>query len=687
LYIHGESFSCVEDAWVLLSNHSTVRRLEDMDNDPMGGSVLDDYEAATLDDQREGFLALKDILLSAPLPGGRSSDDDVDSRDDEVDSGDHSNKGGQKTKVDTSIVEDEYIEGIPTSAYRLWETNDTDRGSGDFPVLFNPHAAYQVHQLWKEAVNGIPALQRLRRRIPEIGRILSLLNGDFRDIEFESWQEELCAELLYRIPNVRLVDMSTRAAIVMKKFDDPPKEFDQVILNIMRGNAGRVIQIMHGFLAGGSMAALPAVMVGFYRIFCVRLLPIASERNELLHVAHTFFALTIALQTSLLCQIFDDAQILTSVSDKYSLSLELLIGASFAIRSSLAIEGHHDLGARLAVRLLLPFMTIDSDVRITANLVNTLEHHSPSSDAEANTLLSLCRKLVERKNVRVLDGCVSICLARYQYYINESRPGGAVHWLLTGMDLESQILCDGPKRTGAWQRALSSGVCNRRLFAYFTETSELLLKALIGEGTGASLLYARAKEMVAAQEESNFAAFLPAVKLLENVVAMAGAIAERKDDSIVAASIVSCLEERVNEEDDGAVSSLARPFMHWDILRFATIILDRDANRVATQEIDTQSISSFDVRGMGVLLSTFTVISKSIEVQQDSNCTILAADLQQARLALAEGLKRAFVAENAMIKSSVNRTPRTSVVGIHAANFARYSREDQERAVKLMVEY
>ena len=223
------------------------------------GSVLDDYQAATLDDEREGFQALKHILLSAPLPGGRDSDDDlVFGEESEVN---EDGRNGQEAKGDSSIVEEEYIEGIPISAYRLWETNDTDRGSGDFPVNFDPHAAYHVYQLWKEAVTGIPALQRLRRRIPELNRVLSLLSGDFRSIEFGSWQEELCAELLYKIPNIRLVDMSTRTALVMKKFNDPPKEFEQVILNIMKGNAGRVIEIMFDFLGGGSMAALPAVMV------------------------------------------------------------------------------------------------------------------------------------------------------------------------------------------------------------------------------------------------------------------------------------------------------------------------------------------------------------------------------------------------------------------------------------------
>jgi hypothetical protein len=248
-----------------------------MDSNP-AGSVLNDYQAATLDDEREGFLALKHILLSAPLPAGRNSDEDVDFGEKDDDDG----KDMQKKNGHTSIVEEEYIEGIPSSAYRLWESNCDESGSSDFPIHFDPHSAYQVYQLWKESVNGISPLQRLRRRIPEVNRILCLISGDFRYIEFGSWQEELCAELLYKIPNIRLVDVPTRTALVIKKFNDPPIKFDPIILNVMKGNAGAVIQMMNDVLAGASMAALPAVMV---RHLLVDIIP---ERN-------TYFKMTIKL--------------------------------------------------------------------------------------------------------------------------------------------------------------------------------------------------------------------------------------------------------------------------------------------------------------------------------------------------------------------------------------------------------
>ena len=384
---------------------------------------------------------------------------------------------------------------------------------------------------------------------------------------------------------------------------------------------------------------------------------------------------------------------MTNPSDVYNLENELLIGASSAIRSSLATEGYHDLGTRLAVRLLLPHIEIDSDLRITANLTDTLEHHSPRSDAEAKSLLSLCRKLIERKNVRVLDGCTSICIARYLYYISEHRPGGAVYWLLTGMELESLVLCEGSKRSGSWQRALSSGICYRRLVAYFTETSRSLLKMLLGEEKGASLFFVRAKEMVAAQEESNIASFVPAVKVLENVIVIASGIADRKDESsvtnsIVANSIISCLEDRPNDEDDGVVSSLARS-LNWDLLRLATAIIEGDAKRAEMQDTK-KTVSSFDVKGMGILLSVFTIETKVGELKDQNELNEVKnspEELHRTRLILGEGLKRAFIAENSVKKSATNRRSKTSAVGIYGANFAKHSREEQERAVEMMLEY
>jgi hypothetical protein len=85
--------------------------------------------------------------------------------------------------------------------------------------------------------------------------------------------------------------------------------------------------------------------------------------------------------------------VLPESDDDLCYKTELLIDGSTAVRSSLGAEGANDLATGLAVQLLLPHVKIDSDLCITANLVNTLEHYSPKSDADAKGLLSLCRKL------------------------------------------------------------------------------------------------------------------------------------------------------------------------------------------------------------------------------------------------------------------------------------------------------
>lgn len=620
---------CLHDAWALLSRHSLRRR----GAEALTLETMDEYQAATLAQDQDGFRALEALLMSAPLPGGRTDEFDADFQWEEEDN-----------------RQEGLLEGIPPSAYRLWESNMSKRGSGDFPVNFQSNAALHIYHSWQQAVKALPEVQLLTRRIPQLSRLLPILTGDLKGVEFDSWADELCAELLYKIPNIRLADMHIRATKIMNKYDvsEEQESVNQMILSIMMGNAGRVVEVLHE-LGGGSGAALPSVM------------------------------------TSLLCNLLDDAQILPALSTEYSIQTELLLNAAFAIRSSFATENQSDIGTRLVVRLLLPHIVVDGDVRITATMVDALEHHFPATDAEANSLLELCHKLVERKNIRVLDGCVSIALARYRHFLMDERPGGAVHWLLVGMEYEALCLY-GTKRTGNWQKLLATSVCYRVLVTYCMETSEELLKGLLGEGEGVSLLYVRGKEMVTACQDSDTAGYIAAVKVLENVVSMAEAIAERKDDALVASGIIACLEEHPNDDDDGVVSCLARSSMHWNLIRLAKVILDRNGERETMEEMHLYT-ASFDVRGMQVLLERLTVMVATLEME---GRTLVSSDeIQRIRLAFAEGLMRAFVAENASKKMaySNNKLPRVSVTGICAANLGTVSREKQELVVQSMLDY
>lgn len=623
---------CLQDAWALLSRHSLRRR----GAEALTLQTMDEYQAAALAQDQDGFRALEALLMSAPLPGGRTDEFDADFQWDE--------------EEDNDSRQPELLEGVPPSAYRLWESNMSKRGSGDFPVNFQSNAALHVYHSWQQAVKALPEVQLLTRRIPQLSRVLAILSGDLKGVKFESWADELCAELLYKIPNIRLSDVHIRATKIMNKFEvsEEQESVNQMILSIMMGNAGRVVEVLHE-LGGGSGAALPAVM------------------------------------TSLLCNLLDDAQILPSLSTEYSIQTELLLNAAFAIRSSFATENQSDIGTRLVVRLLLPHIGVDADVRITATLVDALEHHFPATDAEANSLLELCQKLVQRKNIRVLDGCVSIALARYRHFLIDERPGGAVHWLLVGMEYEALCMY-GTKRTGNWQQLLATSVCYRVLVTYCMETSEALLKGLLGEGEGVALLYARGKEMLTVCEESDTAGYIAAVKVLENVVSMAEAIAQRKDDALVASGIIACLEERPNDEDDGVVSCLARSSMHWNLIRLAKVILDRNAELETIEEMHPYT-ASFDVRGMQVLLERLTVMVASLEME--GTTIVSSEEIQQIRLAFAEGLMRAFVAENANKKTAYSKKtlPRASVAGILAADLGTVSREKQELVVQSMLDY
>eukprot|EP00934_Nitzschia_sp_Nitz4_P009432 Nitzschia sp. Nitz4//scaffold20_size174350//130111//132670//NITZ4_002119-RA/size174350-snap-gene-0.250-mRNA-1//-1//CDS//3329541860//9422//frame0 len=623
---------CLDNAWNILSRHSYRVRAAQASN--MEG--LDEYQAVAFEQDRQGFAALEAVLRSAPLPGGRSDADDEDGEPEE----------------EEKVEEEDFLEGIPTLAYKLWESSMIRRGSGDFPVHFQGDVAYQRFQAWQYAVRGLPELQNLARRIPELQSILSILVGDFAnaDVQFDSWDEQLCAELLYKIPHIRLIDLHARAARIMEKHqdDETGDEWEGVILQVMKGNGGSVIDSLHQ-IGGGSGAALPALM------------------------------------TFLLYDLMEEAKIILSPAEvAFNIKTELLLAAALAVRSSMAMEGNNDLGTRLCVRLLIPYITLDSDMEITATLVDTLEHHYPQTDAEAKTLLELCRGLVLRKNRRVAEGCVSVAMARYRHFMAEQRPGGAVHWLVTGMELESNIWCGGPQRTGAWQTALSMGTCYRQIVSVCNEVSDSLLESMLQDGAGSANLYTRGVEMIAVLQEDNLARYMPAVQMLDNVLIIADAVADRKDYSVMATGIVACLEERADDEDDGVVSCLAGPSMQWSLIRLARIILDRYTERDSLEDLHVFA-ACFDVRGMQVLMERFTILTATAEMEKTALTT--PDEILGIRHALAEGLMRAFVAENATKQLPSNSGNRASVAGVLSSQLGGVSREKQELVVQSMLDF
>jgi hypothetical protein len=215
----------LDDAWALLSHHSACQRCWS------NTEVLDDYHASIRNQDRDGFTMLRAVLLSAPLPGGRTDlhDDGLEPSNDE---------DQDKTPL---------LDGVQRTDYQLWEATAV--------LGFNPQAAVAVHKRWRKAVVDLGPLSGLLRRIPQLATILNVLKGDFSTVVFNSWAERMCAELLYVRPDLRGDDLHTIAKRCMR--GEPLQE---VIIGVMEGNAGRVVEALYR-LGGSSGAALPATMV------------------------------------------------------------------------------------------------------------------------------------------------------------------------------------------------------------------------------------------------------------------------------------------------------------------------------------------------------------------------------------------------------------------------------------------
>jgi len=95
--------------------------------------------------------------------------------------------------------------------------------------------------------------------------------------------------------------------------------------------------------------------------------------------------------------------------------------------------------------------------------------------------------------------------------------------------------------------------------------------------------------------------------------------------------------------------------------------------------------ASFDVRGMHVLLERLTILLATYDMMGQPNPG--EEIVYQTRLTFAEGLMRAFVAENAMKQSNYINRPRKSVDGVYAANLGKLNRERQELVVQSMLDF
>jgi len=476
----------LQEAWSVLSHHSACRRCAKLNQDDFDDTVDDyRYRDPTILEDAEAFEWIETLLSSAPLPGGR------DDCDDTFGSGSAGREEGE---------EDE-LNGIPTSAYRLCATNTTNNTNniGQHLGEFNIHATMSYYKAWKESLTRTlktnTQVQNLTRRIPSLQRYLwDILSGGYGTATGttpdDSWAEVLVAELLYARPNLRMEDVHVRARAAMTlcrnnvragEGGERDASLQDIVIAFMRGNTGVVVEALHG-LGGGSGAALPATML------------------------------------ALLCNIFTNLNKINPSNLSYDLPTELLLSASSAILSSFTARNHTDTGVSLSTRLLKPHIlpppitntntnihnnddgfdineditpttttgNIDineSSTRICAHVAESLERHYPESDAEAKILMNFCQKSVKAGSRRMLDACDGLAFARYSSYTKKGIMGPATYWLLRGVEYAAMLGMgsggsDGDLRGGG-DCSVRNAPCFRHLVGVCHRATVMLLDALV----------------------------------------------------------------------------------------------------------------------------------------------------------------------------------------------------------------
>jgi hypothetical protein len=239
----------LDHAWHVLSKHSSyaqaVLRMQEE------GEPEDPYLAGALNEIILEFQTLRDILLRAPLPGGRTEQfDDATT-----------NVAMFEDIYDTNyIIEDMY--GVNPSDYKYWEM---DMNVGDELDSL----ALRKHQQWQDYVREQRHSFSLSRRMPQIDSILAILTGDFSNVEFTSWAEQFAAELLYLKPDLCPRSFSARAGRIIAKFDESSNPLLSAMLSIMDGNVGMAINLIW-MMGGASGAALPSTIVRCVFYLCLR---------------------------------------------------------------------------------------------------------------------------------------------------------------------------------------------------------------------------------------------------------------------------------------------------------------------------------------------------------------------------------------------------------------------------------
>lgn len=601
---------CLHEAWAVLSRHSGCKKSSEAvaENLEKGG-----YIDSIVKEDNEAFTLIRAFMLSAPIPGGR---------DDIHDDGLGLDEGEMEQE------QEELLSGISPDSYKMWDAHSKGED-------FNIHAIMNMFKSWKmslrEMIKVHTPLRNLMRRIPMLQLCLwdVMLNTVKSFREEDVWGERLSAELIYVQPEIQKEDIYVRAKDYLHQCmqvdserNKSTSDLENILLQIMKGNAGVVIQALSSY-GGGSSAALPAAM------------------------------------TALLCNLLVESGKIELSQLSFDIDTELLLSASTAILSSFSIQKHSEVGVRLSARLLRPYIA-PQNPQVTAYVAEMLGRHWPKSDAETMSLLESCRDAVSIGSKRMLDACDSLAFSRSKHHSNHGSVQKSVYFLLRGIEYIS-FFGEEVKKMEKVQ-VFTNSTCFRRLALMCAETTEYILSKIHKcfsaeiqeiDVTVLTEPLKTCRTIVDTIDEDKIVHLVqsyPSIHLLKHIATFSLSFTLGKK-SEAAEAIINCLKDR--QDVDGSVIILANPGQYGYLLSCAyDILVDEDANANLAS-----STSSFDLEGMQILFSRFTQYCSldHIVINQFSPSR-LRPDIShdKMRYALGRGLMRSFIVENAKLAQIKN---------------------------------
>ena len=570
------------------------------------------------------------------------------------------------------------IDDVPPNSYLLWEANPrhsdkmrtlryrrdlrlcgrTDDIEGtmldslSMPASYESRVALAKFRNWQETirVTAFPdnhqqqgGLGVLFKRFPVLSEIMSILLGSVPSAISNSelsWSEFLLMDLLYSRPDISPDDIATRAKVFMSKGGGQKLALDNIILSIMNGSAGQLVETMFSLCGGASGAALPATM------------------------------------TSLLCNLLVDAGCIypqqgASVNNT-NIQTELLLLAAEAIVSSFSVQEQCNVGVRTAIRLLLPNAlptrcpkegNIIYEPRFAAMIAELMSHRLPDSDAEARDLLQICENGIRMGSLDISYACESLAFSMATYHKSKGNVKREVFWLLRGMEIQACWLpSDRQRKLGFACRRQFDVLCEQSASALMSRLST----AAITSFTNAGLTERQEKEMSSClqtakevlegivQYDSMASTLKGDVKANLLQLSVDIALADAKGDTIqVATHIVQCLEERCLSDDDGRViSTLADPKMYAECLHIAFAILVKEDEESKGKPMDTSC--AFSLSGMHLLMSRLTqVLSWETD---DGSDTARKEYFRTMQLCFCKGLMRIMSTNAIHVGESTNKS-------------------------------